>query len=310
MKINKPKYWDKKKIGLLPILFFPLTLITLLIIFLKKVFCTAKSFNIPVICVGNIYIGGTGKTPTSIFLANKLSELGFKPAIIRKFYSSHVDEHGLIKQNFNNLILKKNRELGIKEAVKGGHDLAILDDGLQDYKVKKNVKIVCFHQNQLVGNGLVLPSGPLRETLSALKNVDIILINGNKVPSFEEKLLKINNKLEIYYSYYKPTNISQFENHDLLAMAGIANPENFFKLLEQHNLKVREKLIFPDHYRFTKNEIQNIIYESERKKLKIIMTEKDYFKINKFNLKKINFLKINIEIIDSVNLVHKIKKKI
>ena len=307
MRINKPKFWDKRKISFLPILLFPFTLITLLIIFIKKIFFRTKSFNIPVICVGNIYIGGTGKTPTSIFLANELSKLGFKPAIIRKFYINHDDEHGQIMENFNSLILKENRALGIKKAIKEGYNIAILDDGLQDYRIKKNLKIVCFHQNQLIGNGLVLPSGPLRETLSALKDVEVVLINGNKIPSFEEKLLKINNKLEIYYSYYKPVNIGQFENHDLLAIAGIANPENFFMLLKNYNLKVKEKLIFPDHYRFTKTEIQNIIIESERKKLKVIMTEKDYFKINKLKLKKIDFLKVNIEITNSANLIDKIK---
>ena len=132
------------------------------------------------------------------------------------------------------------------------------------------MSIACFHQNQLVGNGLILPSGPLRENLSVLKNIDIILINGNKIPSFEEKLLKINKNLEIYYSYYKPININQFENQDLLAVAGIANPENFFMLLEENNLNVKEKIILPDHYRFTKIEIQNIIDDAYNKKLKLL----------------------------------------
>ena len=106
MKINKPKYWDKK-IGLLPILFFPLTLITLLIIFLK--YFVLRRVLIFLLYVSDIYIGGT-VNPNFNFLANKLSELGL-PAIVRKFYSSHVDEHGLIKQNFN-LIL--NRDLVLK----------------------------------------------------------------------------------------------------------------------------------------------------------------------------------------------------
>ena len=105
-------------------------------IFLRKKLSSTKSFNIPVICVGNIYIGGTSKT-TSIILANDLSKLGLKPVILRKYYRSHIDEYDLIKQKFNNLILSKNRELGILEAEKEGYNLVILDDGLQDYKIKK-----------------------------------------------------------------------------------------------------------------------------------------------------------------------------
>ena len=225
-----------------------------------------------------------------------------------KYYRSHIDEYDLIKQKFNNLILSKNRELGILEAEKEGYNLVILDDGLQDYKIKKNLSIACFHQNQLVGNGLILPSGPLRENLSVLKNIDIILINGNKIPSFEEKLLKINKNLEIYYSYYKPININQFENQDLLAVAGIANPENFFMLLEENNLNVKEKIILPDHYRFTKIEIQNIIDDAYNKKLKLIMTEKDFYKIKEFNLKKIDYLKVSLEIKEKQKLINKIRK--
>ena len=277
-------------------------------IFLRKKLSSTKSFNIPIICVGNIYIGGTSKTPTSIILANDLSKLGFKPVILRKYYRSHIDEYDLIKHKFDNLILSKSRELGILEAEKKGYNLVILDDGLQDYKIKKNLSIACFHQNQLIGNGLILPSGPLRENLNVLKNIDIILINGNKIPSFEEKLLKINKNLEIYYSYYKPININQFENQNLLAIAGIANPENFFIMLEENNLNVKEKIILPDHYRFTKTEIQNIIDDAYNKKLKIIMTEKDFYKIKKFNLKKIDYLKVSLEINEKQKLINKIRK--
>ena len=78
-----------------------------------------------------------------------------------------------------------------------GFEVAILDDGLQDYKINTNQKIVCFNSNQLVGNGLVLPAGPLRETLYALKNADIVLINGDKVQNFENKILSINKRIEI-----------------------------------------------------------------------------------------------------------------
>ena len=308
MKFNKPRFWDRKKISFFSILLFPLTLVVVTVIFFKKIFSTPKEFDIPIICVGNIYLGGTGKTPTSIFLAIELTNLGFKPAIIRKYYEDHKDEHNLIKHSFADLILSNNRENGIREAVKRGYDIAILDDGLQDYKIKKKLSIVCFNQKQLIGNGQVIPSGPLRESLNAVKNTDIILINGDKAPNFEKRLLKINKNLQIYYSYYEAVNIDQFKNHNLIAIAGIANPENFYFLLEKNNLNLKEKLTFPDHYRFTKNQIQNIINEAKNKKLKIIMTEKDFFKINEFKLEKINYLKVSLKVSDKEDLMKKIKK--
>ena len=308
MKLNKPIFWDKEKISFFSILLFPLTLIVLAIIFFKKIFFSSKKFNIPIICVGNIYLGGTGKTPTSIFLAVELTNLGFKPVIVRKYYEEQKDEHNLIKHNFTDLILSSSRELGIMEAEKRGFDIVILDDGLQDYKIKKNLSIVCFNQKQLIGNGQVLPSGPLRESLSALKSTDIILINGDKVPIFEKKLLKINKNLKIYYSSYEPVNINQFSNYKLMAIAGIANPKNFFTILEKNNLNIKEKLTFPDHYRFTKNQIQNIINDAKNKKLKIIMTEKDFFKINEFKIEKVDYLKVFLKVNEKQDLINEIKK--
>ena len=308
MKINKPKFWDQKKISLISIFLFPLSLVTLLVVFFKKKFLFIKYFRTPIVCVGNIYIGGTGKTPTSILLGKELLNQGLKSVIIRKYYKNHQDEYNQIRSSFKNLIINKNRYDGIKEAEKNDYDIVILDDGLQDYRIKKNLEIVCFNENQLIGNGLVIPAGPLRENLNALKNVGIVLINGNKNPHFEEKLLKINKKLEIYYSYYKPENLEIFKNQNLLVLAGIANPENFFQLLEKYNLKVEEKLVFPDHYRFSESEIQKIVQEADRKKLKIIMTEKDFFKINNFKIKKIDYLRVSLQIYDKEKLINKIKK--
>jgi len=307
MKINKPKFWDEK-IGLISILLLPLTVIFISLSFLKKKLTITRKFKLPIICVGNIYIGGTGKTPTSILLANELSKLGKNPAIIRKYYSDHADEYNLIKKGFKNLITKKNRIDALIEAEKTNFDVAILDDGLQDNSIEKKLSIICFNQNQLIGNGLVIPSGPLRENLSSLKEAHIVVINGKKIVEFEEKILKINNNLKIYYSEYKPTNIDEFKNKELLAIAGIGNPHNFFNLLSNNNLNVKKKFIFPDHYKFKKSEFTNIIEEAEKNNYKIIMTEKDYYKIKNFNFKEINYLKLKLEVKNLDDLLERILK--
>ena len=307
MKLNKPKFWDNK-IGLYSILLFPLSIIFLLVTFFKKRFSKEVGFQIPIICVGNIYIGGTGKTPSSIFLANELSKMGRKPVILRKYYQSHRDEYDLIKSKFKNLILIKDRKQGIIEAQKSNNDTVILDDGFQDFKIKKDLNIICFNSNQLLGNGLILPSGPLRQNLSALKNANIILINGDQDKKFEEKILKVNNDLKIFYSFYEPENIDQFKGKKLLAIAGIGNPENFFQMIEKNGLTIQKKLVFPDHYIFSKNEIKNIINEAENNNYKIVMTEKDYFKVKDFNLEKLYYLKISLKVKEREKFLSSIKK--
>ena len=307
MTMIKPKFWDKE-IGLISILLLPFSLIVLFLIFLKRNFTKNNTFNIPVICVGNIYIGGTGKTPMSIFLSKELVRLGLKPVIIRKFYKEHTDEHDLIKNSFESLILNSKRPAGIKEAIKSGYDVAVLDDGFQDYSIKKNLNIVCFNQNQLIGNGLVLPAGPLRESLESLTKADIIIVNGQRDKNFEEKILKINSDLKIFYSRYKAENLNEFKDKRLFALAGIGNPENFFQFIENNNLIIEKKFIFPDHYKFSKSEIQSIISEAERCNCEIVMTEKDYFKIKDFNLKNINYLKVSLVLDEQENLFSMVKE--
>lgn len=307
MMINKPKFWDKK-IGLVSIFLLPVSLIFIFLIFLKKKLSKLRSFKIPVICVGNIYIGGTGKTPIAIFLAKELSKYGKKTALLRKYYKNHIDEYNLIKSRISDLITCEDRVIGLEKAQNLNYDVAILDDGFQDYKINKNLSIICFNQNQLIGNGLVLPSGPLRENLSSLKNADIVIINGDEDKRFEDKILKINSKIEFFYSSYKPLNIEKIKNKRLYAIAAIGNPENFFKLLEKHNLNIEKKLIYPDHYNFSKKQIIKIINEAKKNNCQVIMTEKDYFKINKYEIPGIEFLKVSLEIKGYNKLLDKIKK--
>ena len=305
MQLNKPKFWDKK--SFLTYLLFPFSVLVMLFVYFKKKTTKSLKFNIPIICVGNIYVGGTGKTPTSIYLAKALSKIGRNPVILRKYYRNHIDEHEILQKNFDNVIINTDRTKGILEAINKKHDSVILDDGFQDYKIKKDLNIICFNQNQLLGNGFVLPAGPLRDNLNSLKKANLILINGKKDKKFEEKLSCINNSLKVFYSKYVPTNLDQFKNKKLLAIAGIGNPENFFKLLSENNLDLRESIVFPDHYKFKEEEISKIIKSAHQNNMHIIMTEKDYYKIKKFNIKNIEYLKINLEITDKEKFLQTIK---
>ena len=307
MKIIKPKFWEKKY-NLISLLMLPITILLQILFIIKKNLTVEHSFKIPVICVGNIYVGGTGKTPLSITIAKELIKRKKKIAIIKKYYSKHIDEHNLINNNLSCLFLDKDRSVAINNAEKKQRDIAILDDGFQDYSIKKDLSILCFNSNQLIGNGMTLPSGPLREKINSIKKSQIILINGRKNKAFESKIFNISKKVEIFYSKYLPINIKDFKKKKLFAFAGIGNPNNFFKLLIDNNLDIKKKLIFPDHYEFSKSEIKEMSNYAKRNKFELVTTEKDYFRIKKYNFKNIKFLKIKLDIFEKDKLMKKILK--
>ena len=309
MKISKPKFWSKKN-TFISFLLLPLAFLYQILILINKSITRSKKFNIPIVCIGNIYLGGTGKTPLALLIMELLTKKGKKPSIIKKFYQEHFDEHEMIKNHTKQLFLNKDRTKALNDAESNNRDLAILDDGFQDSSIQKDVNILCFNSNQLIGNGFTIPSGPLRERLSSIKKANIIVINGKKNESFKKKIINISNKVEIFYSSYEPLNINEFKNKKILAFAGIGNPENFFEMLEEKNVDVQKRISFPDHYEFSKNEIEKIINEALEKSLIPLTTEKDYYRIKKLNLDNISYIKIKLKINSEEKLLNKIYKLI
>jgi tetraacyldisaccharide 4'-kinase len=169
---------------------------------------------------------------------------------------------------------------------------------------------LCFNEKQLLGNGLTLPSGPLRESASGVKNSKLIIINGKKNIKFERKIKEFSNKIKIFYSNYIPINYGKFKNKKLIAFAGIGNPENFFSLLKQCKLDVKKKVSFPDHYLYTKKDLKNLRALSKRNNCELITTEKDYFRIKNLGYGNINFLLIKLKILKKLELIEELKKYI
>jgi len=307
MNFFKPKFWDKTEISLFSLFVYPITLIIKLLTFLKPLLTKKNQCSIPVICVGNIYLGGTGKTPLSIEIYSILKNLNMNPAFIRKKYLSFQDEVELEKQT-GPIYQNKKRIEAIKEAIQNNIDIVILDDGFQDFSINKDLSIVCFNENQWIGNGLTIPSGPLREDLSSLKRTNLVFINGEKNTDIENKIYNKNKKIKIYYTKYKPTNINEFKNKNILAFAGIGNPINFFNLLKKNNINIIEEKKFPDHHNYSEKELNDLINKAKEKNSILLTTEKDYFRINQEYKKNINFLRIKAEIENIDDFVEEIKK--
>ena len=307
MKFSKPKFWDKKQISIYSIFLYPLALLLILINLLRNLFIKSNKFSIPIICVGNIYIGGTGKTPLSIKIFSIFKNLNKNPVFIRKKYSAFQDEVDL-QRNFGRVYESKKRNIAIENAIKDKADMAILDDGFQDPSIKKNLSIICFNEKQWIGNGLTIPSGPLREPLSSLKRAEIILINGNKNIEIEKRILNKNKKIKIFYFNYILKNIEEFNNKNIVAFAGIGNPINFFDLLEKNNLKIVDSIGFPDHYYFKNEDLENLINKASNNNAVLLTTEKDYLRINENYSKNINCIKIDVKIENENRFIEEIKK--
>ena len=311
MKLVKPKFWDDSKFSFLSLLFLPISLLFFFFSFISK-FKIPKKFPIPIICVGNIYIGGTGKTPLASEIFNLTTSLGKNPGFIKKYYDYLDDEIEMLKKRGATFV-SKNRKKAIESLIKNKNDVAILDDGFQDFSIIKNFSIVCFNQSQWIGNGFIIPSGPLRENLSAIKRADCIFIIGNKDIKIEDQIYKKNKNAKIFYSKYKPTDINRFKNEKICAFSGIGNPSNFFNLLKQNNLNLVQTNSFPDHHRFSKNDIEMLLANASEKGGILLTTEKDYFRLVKnsiINKSKIQYLKIELEIENKKNFIELLKNSI
>ena len=307
MNFVKPKFWDKNQISFLAILFLPITLLIKLLYFLKRNLTVNRKCPMPIICVGNIYLGGTGKTPLCVEIFSILKNLSKNPAFIRKKYNSFQDEVDLLK-NKGSVYQSSKRINAINKAGNDGANVAILDDGFQDFSISKDFSIVCFNEKQWIGNGMTIPSGPLRESLSALKRANCVMINGKKNLNIENIILEKNKKIKIFYINYKPQNINKFKDKKIIAFAGIGNPINFFKLLKENNINIIKEIEFPDHYYYTKKELENLIEESENNDAILLTTEKDYFRIAENYKKKISYLKIDCKIDSKNQLTEELKK--
>ena len=313
MKLKKPKFWDYKRANYLSYLLLPLTLpIIINNYFLKLNKNKNLDARIKKICVGNIYVGGTAKTPLTIKIFNILKNFNLKSATIKKFYPDQIDEQRLLTAN-TKLYCFKKRQKALNEAIKDGIDVAVFDDGLQDRSINYDLKFVCFNNINFVGNGFLMPAGPLREKIESISKYDAVFINGNEKDNTNLKIeiLKHNKEIKIFESCYRVTNLSQFNlNEKYIIFSGIGNPESFKEILLLNKFNIIKEITFPDHYKYTQNDIEKIKSDAINLNAKILTTEKDFIKINLNKNKDIEFLKIDLDIKDEKRLFNYLKKYI
>ena len=310
MKFKKPKFWDYKKPNALSYILlpftFPLIINNFFLKFKKKNILYSK---IKKICVGNIYIGGTGKTPLVIKIFQILNQLNFKTAVIKKYYKSHVDEQKILNKN-TKLYCLKNRATALQSVIEDNNDIAIFDDGLQDWSINYDLKFVCFNSDKWIGNGLLIPAGPLREKIKSISKYDAVFINGNEADITNLKLLirRYNKDIKIFESHYIPINIDEFDiTENYIIFSGIGNPETFKKTLIKNKFNILKEITFPDHYDYSQANIEKIKLQAKNLNAKIITTEKDYVKISSNKNDEIKFLKIELKVKNEKELIDYLK---
>ena len=305
MKIIKPLYLNDK--NLISYLLNPFTIFTNLINFIKS-FLIKKKYKIKTICVGNIYIGGTGKTSLCIQI-NKILKNRFRTVFIKKKYLDQLDERKMLETH-GKVISAENRGICLGKAEAKKFNLAILDDGLQDKRIDYDISIACFNSTYGIGNGYLLPAGPLREKLKTLKQYSAIFLIGEKKNiKLSSKLKKFNNK--IFYSNYVPINLKNLDRKKkFLYFCGIGNPEEFENTLKKYKFKISKKFIFPDHHNYSNEDLKKIKKIALKDKLEIITTEKDYKRINNNSKKNIKYLKVKLQIENLKKFSNFLKEKI
>ena len=270
--------------------------------------------DIPIIVVGNIVIGGTGKTPLVIWLAKSLLKLGYKPGIVSRGYGGRAkqypllvnsttpvtdsgDEPYIIATNTNcPVVVSPNRVQAAKKLVTDTDcDVIISDDGMQHYQLDRDIEIAVFDGLRGAGNKLCLPAGPLRESLNRVEDVDFIVSSSKPLDDLSIK--------EDYVMEYRPIKwirISDDESFEpenwpltraVHAVAGIGNPSKFYNLLRSLGLQPIEHS-FPDHYQFNKADL------TFNDQLPIVMTEKDSVRCKAIDVKNIWYLKVEADIPD------------
>ena len=308
MKFKKPKFWDYKKPNIISYLLLPISVLLQIVKFIKNVTIKKKKFqSIKTICIGNIYLGGTGKTSLSLKI-NKILKDKIKSCFVKKYYSNQIDEQKILEKN-GKLFKSKNRSESIKQAINEGFKVAIFDDGLQDPSINYDYNIVCFNTNNWIGNGQTIPSGPLRENIKNLKKYKNVFLNGNKenIENIKKYIHEIDPNINIYQGEYIPLNINEFDKKNkYLVFSGIGNHKTFVSMLKINDINVVKDIEFPDHYKYSTKEIDNIISISKKLDCKIITTEKDYMRLNNNN--EINYIKSELEIINEETFLNNISK--
>jgi tetraacyldisaccharide 4'-kinase len=306
--MKTPAFWYRP-FGFISALLSPLSLLYGLSVLIQRALTKPQSVNVPVICVGNVTIGGAGKTPCVIAIAKFLKQKGYQVHILSRGYRGQLtgplcvdpEEHTALDVGDEPLILSrfaptwiaKNRYSGARAAQAAGAEIILMDDGLQNNELRKDFSIVVIDQRLDFGNGALLPSGPLREPLrGAINKANAILLTSGHTPS--EDIKKIRGLKPIYQvrTQVVPDTLVSLAHKRIFAFSGIAHPQKFYDTLRQLEMDLVGTRDFPDHHHFTQRELKSLLGQSTATSAILVTTEKDWVRLDAYWRDQITYVRI------------------
>ncbi len=311
-----PRFWHEN--GFIPQLLIPFAVIYFI---LKRIFSSRakpQKFEAKIICIGNAIAGGAGKTPAAIAVYKELQKqkpaakicfvsTAFRAKIygpekidISKHTVADVGDEAFLLASHGNAVICKNRVKAVEYAISLGFTYIILDDGLHDKRIHKDITFLMIDGNYGFGNGLILPCGPLRDRLDyAVEGTDhIILIGEDKTKAVEQVNAFTKKKYPVIRSFIDTTTKID-ETNIYVAFAGIGRPQKFFDTLKNDmKLVVAETVEFPDHHTYNESDFETLNNIAASQKAKLITTEKDFVKLPKEFAANVECLKIELQFDD------------
>ena len=292
MTLKAPAFWWRERGGLATVALWPVA----------RLWGAASAWRmtrpphyrppVPVICIGNFVVGGAGKTPTAMALARIARGRGLKPGLLASGYGGREtgpllidpDEHDAERVGDEPLelaaaaptVVASDRAAGARRLVEEGVDLIIMDDGFQNPAIAKDLSLVVIDASVGIGNGRVVPAGPLRAPLKLqLNHADMLLVVGEGAAA--EPLIRAaaRSGRGTLRAQLRPTRVREWRKQPILAFAGIGRPEKFFATLAELHAPVARAVGFPDHHRYTDSEAAELIAAAEAGNLRLVTTEKD-----------------------------------
>ncbi|MBM5783015.1 MAG: tetraacyldisaccharide 4'-kinase [Pelagibacterales bacterium] len=327
MLIKTPKFWAKR--NYISFVLLPFSILYYLVLKIRNLTIKPCKISKPVICIGNFIAGGAGKTPVAMAIGKLLQQIisesekpNYKFAYLSSGYkgkslafeevdrrihtSKEVGDEPLLLSEISKTFVAKNRLFGAKKI-----DLIeelktiILDDGMQNNSLKKDLTIAVVDGNIGFGNGFMIPAGPMRQDFETdYKKVDFVVVVGKPK---EDLLQKFVNK-KVVFAELIANNLESFADMKVIAFCGLAYPDKFFSFLEKQSVNVVQKISFPDHYDYKNSDLLELIKIAESKNAKLITTKKDWIKFSQDFKERISYLDVELKFIDEGFVSQELKR--
>ena len=298
LDMHPPHWWQSEDGARLPKYLSPLGNLYGQIVKARFRYGKPYESKLPVICIGNFTLGGTGKTPLSIHLAKKLIAQGWHPTFLSRGFGGKYRGPLLVDPNDHSstdvgdeprLLAKAAPTVIAKDRVDGAwlieqrrSDVIIMDDGFQNPRLRKTLSLLCLDASTAFGNERVFPAGPLRAPLDfQLAIADAVIITGHQKNNLRDRLkTQLHFQKPVFEGHVQPSDETDWlKDKPILAYAGIAQPEKLFHTLEAAGGKVIRRLPFPDHYRFRPSDAARLTKLAQEDNLQLVTTEKDLVRI-------------------------------